>query len=186
MLPSRYEPDDLNPKISRRNAIAAGGVCLAMASQKLFAAMDRASSVSESQAAHPMSKYSRESDRDGMVQITGLHRGMGTGGARLFRFDGASAPAYFIVYDLPPGASEGVHVHYLDDRNKEGSFDEYYYFVSGHGQMEIDGELIAVAKGDHVHTPLEVAHGVENTHPSENLRVFLTFIQRGNEPKLMP
>jgi mannose-6-phosphate isomerase-like protein (cupin superfamily) len=47
--------------------------------------------------------------------------------------------------------------------------------------MEIDGKIVAVAKGDHVHTPLEVAHGVENTHPTENLRVFLTFIKRGNE-----
>jgi hypothetical protein len=39
-----------------------------------------------------------------------------------------------------------------------------------------------VAKGEHVHTPLDVAHGIENTHPTENLRVFLTFIKRGNEP----
>ena len=118
-----------------------------------------------------------------MVEITGIHQGKGTGRARLFRFDGASAPAYFLIYDLPPGASEGVHVHYLDNHNKEGSFDEYYYFMSGQGQMEIDGEIVPVAKGDHVHTPLEVAHGVENTHASENLRVFLTFIQRGDEPR---
>ena len=120
-----------------------------------------------------------------MVEITGIHNGKGKGRARLFRFEGASAPAYFLIYDLPPGASEGVHVHFLDDRNKEGSFDEYYYVISGQGQMEIDGEIVAVAKGDHVHTPLEVAHGVENTHPTENLRVFLTFIKRGNEPAQM-
>jgi quercetin dioxygenase-like cupin family protein len=68
------------------------------------------------------------------------------------------------------------------DRNKQGSFDEYYYIISGQGQMEIDGQVVAVAKGDHVHTPLEVAHGVEDTHPTENLRVFLTFIKRGSEP----
>ena len=114
-----------------------------------------------------------------MVEITGIHHGKGKGKARLFRFDDAPAPANFLIYELPPGASEGVHVHYLDDRNQLGSFDEYYYIISGQGQMEIDGEVVPVQKGDHVHTPLEVAHGVENTHPTENLRVFLTFIQRG-------
>jgi len=117
-----------------------------------------------------------------MVEIGAIHGGKGKGRVKVFRFDGASAPAHFIIYDLPPGASEGIHAHFLDNHNGQGSFDEYYYFISGRGPMEIDGEIVTVVKGDHVHTPLEVAHGVENTHPSENLRVFLTFIKRGSEP----
>jgi oxalate decarboxylase/phosphoglucose isomerase-like protein (cupin superfamily) len=180
------EFDESAPMLSRRRAIAAGGVCLAMLSRRVFAAMDAESaSASGASVNDAKATFAKEVESDGMVEITGIHHGKGTGRARLFRFGGASAPAYFLIYDLPPGASEGVHVHYLDDRNKEGSFDEYYYIISGRGQMEIDGKIVAVTQGDHVHTPLEVAHGVENTHPSENLRVFLTFIQRGNEPSMM-
>ena len=170
---------------SRREALAAGGACFAMLSQKVLAGKGAEAAGPGSVASAPRTGFTKEVELDGMVEITGIHNGKGKGKARLFRFDGASAPAYFLIYDLPPGASEGVHTHFLDDRNREGSFDEYYYFIRGQGQMEIDGEIVAVAKGDHVHTPLEVAHGVENTHPTENLRVFLTFIKRGNEPSQM-
>lgn len=168
-------------KISRRSAFAAAGVCFAMLSQKALAAM----ATQSAGTANPKTTFTKDSEADGMVEITGIHDGKGKGKIKFFRFDGAPAPAHFIIYDLPPGASEGVHVHFLDNRNKEGSFDEYYYFISGQGQMEIDGEIVAVAKGDHIHTPLEVAHGVENTHPTENLRVFLTFIRRGTEHSQM-
>lgn len=167
-------------KISRREAIAATGICFAMMSRKALATAGTPPSD-----ATQKSTYTKESEAHGMVEVTAIHAGKGKGKVRLFRFDGAPAPAHFLIYDLPPGASEGVHVHYLDNRNQEGSFDEYYYFISGHGQMEIDGKIVAVTKGDHVHTPLTVAHGVENTHPTENLRVFLTFIKRGDEQPRM-
>ncbi|MBS0387309.1 MAG: hypothetical protein JSR15_02425 [Proteobacteria bacterium] len=163
----------MNRPITRRDAITAAGACFAMLSRRLLAAAP---------VSAPKAVSTKESEADGMVEVTGIHDGKGKGRIKLFRFAGSSAPAYFIVYDLPPGASEGVHTHFLDDRNKLGSYDEYYYFMHGQGQMQIDGRIVAVAQGDHVHTPLEVAHGVENTHPSENLRVFLTFIQRGDEP----
>jgi len=172
-------------KLSRRGALAAAGACFAMLGQKALATMGTYSTGAASIAAHPKAAFTKDSEANGVVEITGIHAGKGTGKAKFFGFDGAPAPAHFIIYDLPPGASEGVHVHFLDDRNQQGSFDEYYYFISGQGQMEIDGEIIAVAQGDHVHTPLEVAHGVENTHPAENLRVFLTFIKRGNESSQM-
>ena len=155
-------------KIGRRTVVTAAGACFAMLSQKALAAEQT-----------PKTSYAKDSEANGMVEITGIHAGKGKGKIKFFRFDGTPAPAHFIIYDLPPGASEGVHVHFLDDRNKEGSFDEYYYIVSGRGQMEIDDEIVAVAQGDHIHTPLEVAHGIENTHPTDNLRVFLTFIKRG-------
>lgn len=122
--------------------------------------------------------FTKEAEADGMVEFPALHQGKGTARIRYFPFGGAPAPAHFILYDLPPGASEGVHTHFLDDRNKEGAFDEYYYIISGQGEMEIDGEIVPVGQGDHVHTPLEVAHGIENTHATEDLRVFLTFIKR--------
>ena len=182
----KQESGNAELKLSRRSALAAAGACFAMLSQKALAAMGTESaSAAASIAVNPKATFTKDSEANGMIEITGIHAGKGTGKAKFFGFDGAPAPAHFIIYDLPPGASEGVHVHFLDDRNQQGSFDEYYYFISGQGQMEIDGAVVAVAKGDHIHTPLEVAHGVENTHPTENLRVFLTFIKRGNEPSQM-
>jgi hypothetical protein len=162
--------------ISRRSALA-GGACLAMLSERADAQMP------DSPAAPPASKprFASDRDSDGAFEVAGIHKGKGKGRVKLFRFDGATAPTYMLIYDLPPGASEGVHVHFLDNRNGEGSFDEYYYILSGQGQMEIDGEIVPVAAGDHVHTPIEVAHGIENTHASEPLRVYLIYIRRGTE-----
>lgn len=162
-------PSTSRPGLSRRTALAATGACLATLGRQIAAATAPAGSKP---------RFAKETETAGMREITGIHHGKGTGRAKLFRFEGAAAPANFMTYDLPPGASEGVHIHYLDDRNRQGPFDEYYYIVSGEGQMEIDGEIVTVAAGDHVHTPLDVAHGVENTHPTESLRVFLTFIDR--------
>lgn len=161
-------------KISRRGAIAAAGTCFAMLSQRALG--------HETPSAKGKATYAKESESDGMREITGIHEGKGKGKTKWFRFANEPWPAHFMIYDLEPGASEGVHVHFLDDRNKEGAFDEYYYIMSGEGQMEIDGKIVPVKAGDHVHTPLEVAHGVENTHPTENLKVFLTFIARAGKP----
>ncbi len=106
-----------------------------------------------------------------------VHEGDGTISLRYFRFDNAPAPANFVVYDMPPGSSEGVHTHKLGDPVL-GSYDEYYYIVEGLGEMELDGEIVPVKSGDHVHTPLGVAHGIRNMHTDRNLRVFLTLITR--------
>lgn len=167
--------------LSRRSALAAAGTCFVMASQKGLAAMAPQSVAAAARPPKGRPTYGKDHVPAGMVEINAIHHGKGKGKAKISHFAGASAPAYFIFYELPPGASEGVHVHFLDNRNSEGSFDEYYYIISGEGQMEIDGEIVAVTKGDHVHTPLEVSHGVENTHGSENLHVLVTFIQRGDE-----
>lgn len=181
-MTKKHADKNAQPKISRRDAFSAAGVCFAMLSQKARAALGPELTAT---AASPKTTFTKDSEASGMVEITGIHQGKGKGKIKFFRFDGTPAPAHFMIYDLPPGASEGVHVHFLDDRNKEGSFDEYYYIISGQGQMEIDGQIVPVAQGEHVHTPLEVAHGVENTHPTEHLRVFLTFIERGNESSPM-
>jgi len=125
--------------------------------------------------------YAKDSEANGVREYATIHEGKGRGRIKYFRFGDAPAPANFLIYEFPPGGSEGTHVHYLDNRNNEGSFDEYYYIISGQGRMEIDGEIVPVAPGDHVHTPLGVSHGIENTHPTENLRIFLTFIKRGDE-----
>lgn len=126
--------------------------------------------------------FSKDSLHSGMKDYIAIHGGKGKGGVKFFPFDGEPAPTNFLIYDLEPGASEGVHVHYLDNSNAEGAFDEYYFIISGEGQMEIDGEIVRVVEGDHIHTPLAVSHGIENTHPQKHLRVFLTYIDRAHKP----
>jgi mannose-6-phosphate isomerase-like protein (cupin superfamily) len=105
-----------------------------------------------------------------------LHKGKGAIKAKFFRFGGASKPSLMLIYDIPPGASEGVHVHGLS--SPEGALDEYYYIVAGSGQMNIGGAIVPVQAGDHVHTPMGTPHGIENTHASQRLKVFLTAIDR--------
>lgn len=167
-------------RLDRRGTLVGAGACFAMLSQRA-----RAMETMETAKAGKAS-YTKESEADGMREVAAIHEGKGTGRIKWFRFDNDPWPAHFMIYDLEPGASEGVHVHFLDNRNKEGAFDEYYYIMSGSGQMEIDGEIVPVKAGDHIHTPLEVAHGVENTHPTERMRVFLTFIARAGEPYPLP
>jgi mannose-6-phosphate isomerase-like protein (cupin superfamily) len=122
--------------------------------------------------------FAKDTEVGSMRRFEAIHAGKGSVNIKRFGFDGLSARANFIIYDIPPGASEGVHVHHLDNRNNEGPFDEYYYIVSGQGQMRIGDVIVPVAAGDNVHTPLDVPHGIENTHAEEHLKVRLTFITR--------
>ncbi|HEX3845992.1 MAG TPA: cupin domain-containing protein, partial [Steroidobacteraceae bacterium] len=135
-------------------------------------------SASEAPGSPPALGFAKDTDSGALKQFAAIHQGKGSVGIKRFMFEGHPAPANFIIYDIPPGASEGVHVHHLDNRNNEGPFDEYYYIVGGQGQMQIDGQIVPVSTGDHVHTPLDVSHGIENTHPTEHLKIFLTFITR--------
>lgn len=125
-------------------------------------------------------KFSIESDRDSVRTFHGVHEGLGSVDIRMFDFAGAAAPANFLIYDIAVGASEGVHVHNLTDP-KLGAFDEYYYVLEGRGKMLIHGEPVMVSAGDHVHTPLEVAHGIANIDDTHRLKVFLTYIDRSRK-----
>ncbi len=121
-------------------------------------------------------RYCRDSDQVGWEALANLYDGPGVINAKRFAFDRTSAPVRFVIYDIPPGAGEGVHTHRRGDA-RSGAFDEYYYIIQGQGRMEIDGQIIAVKTGDHVHTPLGVAHGIINTASDESLKVFVTFVR---------
>lgn len=121
--------------------------------------------------------YSKEKEAELMRQFAHVHEGKGMLGVAYFDFGDAASPAAFLTYDIPPDGSEGTHVHRLND-DKLGSYDEYYYIVSGEGHMEIDGRTVPVKAGDHVHTPLDVHHGIENSSTDQNLKVLLTYIKR--------
>ena len=157
--------------ISRRASLILGTFGLAAVKSADAQPMDRSTPwVRKAQ-------FLKDVEQDGMRSYERVHEGKGSTGVKLFRFDRAPAPANFLVYDFPPGASEGVHVHRWGNC-KLGSYDEFYYIVSGAGQMEIDGRAVPVKSGDHVFTPLDVFHGIENTSTTDNLKVFLTYIER--------
>lgn len=114
-------------------------------------------------------------EADVIQELANLYGGNGTISARYFRFGGAPAPANFVIFDMPPGSSEGHHTHRLDGPT---AYDEYYYVLEGEGEMTIAQTTLSIRAGDHVHTPLGVEHGVRNVHPHKNLRIFLTYIHR--------
>jgi mannose-6-phosphate isomerase-like protein (cupin superfamily) len=121
-------------------------------------------------------RYDREDA--GVIHYKGVHNGNGAIDIKFFfQEDRAANPALLIMYDIPPGASEGVHTHNFGDK-KAGSFDEFYYILSGSGQMQIAGESVWVRAGDHLFTPNGVPHGIENIGQKENLRVYLVAVVR--------
>ena len=105
-----------------------------------------------------------------------LHQEDGIVSVKFF-FPDASKPSLLIVYDIPLGVSEGVHAHNLGDVH-EGSIDEFYYIVSGEGEMEIENIKVAVNIGDHIFTSNGVPHGIRNNSLKKNLKVFLTAVIR--------
>ncbi|BBE34199.1 cupin domain-containing protein [Sphingosinicella microcystinivorans] len=118
-----------------------------------------------------------------VMYVSNVHGGNGKLGIKFFPFDGGPDPTHFLIYTIPPNASEGVHVHLEDNTNNEGVFDEYYYIISGQGMMLVGDERIEVTTGDHIHTPIGVPHGIENSSSTSTLSVFLTFIDKAPEGK---
>jgi Cupin domain len=122
-------------------------------------------------------EYRLDSDRVGLVHYPCLHGGKGGIDVKfLFRDEGFAEPSLLLIYNIPPGSSEGVHVHQEGD-TELGLVDEFYYILEGQGEMQIDGKTVAVNAGDHVFTPAGVPHGIENT-AGVLLRVHLTAVIR--------
>ncbi len=111
----------------------------------------------------------KQSDSIDLSLPTSIHAGDGVIRRRLFFREQSRLPVRFDVWELPPGASEGNHVH-GDDRPLE----EIYYVLQGHGAMVIEGEEVPVAPGDAVLVPPGVDHGLYN-RGAEPLRLVLLF-----------
>jgi len=159
---------NLRQAVSRRSGLKLAAAATALAATKAAVA------APEVEAASPGFVFDSEADAKVFENI---HEGKGSTSVKYFLFSRKGAPAFFLTYDFPPGASEGVHVHRLGDA-KLGSFDEFYYIVAGQGHMEIDGKQVAVKAGDHIFTPIDTHHGIENTAKDGNLKVFLTYVKR--------
>ena len=119
-----------------------------------------------------------ENEREDREMIEAMRGGPGRVTVRHFRFDGNGAPARFLILEIPPGAAEGSHVHFTDDRNGTGAYEEFYYISSGRGIATLGHESHAVGTGDYWHAPLDVARGLANVDPVEPLKVHLTVVLR--------
>jgi len=111
----------------------------------------------------------KESDSTDIRPQDAIHDGEGTILRRMFFREQSQLGVRFDVWELPPGVSEGNHVH-----GGEKALEEVYYFLHGHGTMWIEGEEVAVAPGDAVMVPPGVDHGLANTG-TEPLRLVLLF-----------
>jgi len=120
-----------------------------------------------------------ENERDQREVLHAMRGGLGSVTVRHFRFADKAAPARFLILEIPPGAAEGAHTHYADDRNAIGAYEEFYYVISGRGLATLGEETIAVAAGDYWHAPLDWARGLTNADPLEPLKVHLTVVLRG-------
>ena len=118
--------------------------------------------------------HSDRTDRESVI----MRGGPGVVSIRHFRFDGAGAPARFLILEIPPGAAEGVHTHRADDANGIGAYDEFYYIIAGQGMMTLGSETFAVGAGDYVHAPLDVPRGLANMAHDSTLKVHMTVIMR--------
>lgn len=69
---------------------------------------------------------------------------------------------------LPPGASVGLHPHAGDE--------EYYYILSGAGEMEMDGQKHPVAAGDIAAVFPGGSHALANTG-ADPMRILVFCVQ---------
>lgn len=119
-----------------------------------------------------------ENDREGREVVEAMRGGPGSVSVRHFRFAGKGAPTRFLILEIPPGAAEGSHVHYADDRNGTGAYEEFYYVISGRGLATLGSESYPVGTGDYWHAPLDLPRGLANSDADEVLKVHLTVVLR--------
>ncbi len=124
-------------------------------------------------------RYRLESDAQDLVRYESLHGGKGCVDIKfVFRSARVAEPALILVYNIPPGASEGMHAHEAGD-SELGPVDEFYYIIAGRGEMQIDADRIQIRAGDHVFASSGVPHGIENTSDTL-LKVYVVAVMRGD------
>ena len=100
----------------------------------------------------------KQHESEDIIQTPGIHDGEGTiTRARFFR-DTTRLPVNIEIWELPPGASEGSHIH-----DGDNTLEEFYYFLSGQGVMWMDDQEATVAPGDAIMAPPGTDHGFRNT-----------------------
>ena len=96
----------------------------------------------------------KQNESEDVIRTLGLHDGEGVITRSRFFREATRLPINVEVWELPPGASEGSHIH-EGDRPLE----EFYYFLSGEGVMWMDDEETRVGAGDAIMAPPGTDHG---------------------------
>ena len=109
----------------------------------------------------------KQSETADVIDTHAVHEGDGVITRRRFFRDATRLPVKVEIWELPPGASEGSHIHDGDDE-----LEEFYYFIEGRGVMWMDGREQAVQPGDAVMAPPGTDHGFRNTG-DETLKLLL-------------
>nr|WP_165388386.1 cupin domain-containing protein [Sphingomonas populi] len=121
------------------------------------------------------SRFKKISGNGDVCSVRAVHHGEGAIDVHRFAFFAERKTPYFVMFDMPPGSSEGIHAHRAEIM-AEAWLDEYYYVITGNGIMRIDGEVVEITQGDFIYTPAGVFHGIENTAETGNLKVMVTLI----------
>jgi mannose-6-phosphate isomerase-like protein (cupin superfamily) len=100
----------------------------------------------------------KRNEADDAISTLGLHDGDGEVRRRRFFRDVTRLPVRIEVWELPPGSSEGSHIH-----DGDNTLEEFYYFISGRGVMWMGDEELPVGPGDAVMAPPGVDHGFRST-----------------------
>ncbi len=100
----------------------------------------------------------KQNESADVISAPALHEGDGVVTRRRFFRDATRLPVKIEVWELPPGSSEGAHIHEGDD-----ALEEFYYFIAGQGVMWMDDEELPVGPGDAVMAPPGADHGFRST-----------------------
>ena len=118
---------------------------------------------------HLQMNYYKQTDSSNISQIPAYHDGEGTFDVCQLFEKQFQLPIKAAIWELNPGASEGMHRH-GDDQELE----EFYYFVEGEAVMYAEDEKIPVTAGDSVLVPRGVDHGFKNIG-SDKLKVLVVW-----------
>ncbi len=105
--------------------------------------------------------FIKEHDQESIREQPALQEGEGVIKRTRFFRGQSRLPVSWEVWELDPGASEGMHTHGESDKH-DGDLEEVYYFLAGDGEMWIESEKVPVTSGDAVMVPSGVDHGFRN------------------------
>ena len=101
--------------------------------------------------------YYKQTDSSNVFQIPAYHDGDGTFDVCQLFENKFEMPIKAAIWELKPGAGEGMHRH-----GDDGELEEFYYFLEGEAIMYAEGEKISVKAGDSILVPHGVDHGFKN------------------------
>ena len=96
----------------------------------------------------------KQHETEDVIDTDRIHDGDGVITRRRFFLEETRLPVRIEIWELPPGASEGSHIH-----DGDNTLEEFYYFISGQGIMRMGDEELPVGPGDAVMAPPGVDHG---------------------------